>query len=202
MPLLAIADYTLFPGTLVPFHVYEPGLVEAVSHALTSDRRIVVLSPPDGRDAARVTGSIGRIVSDRRYVDGPIDIFIHGLERVSALCPVGPDPRFSVDVRVEPDSPHKASALAAERLRALATAYVRGLRLANFGEEAEAALAAVGSTRDPGLMSNRLAAFVYVRAVDRQRFLETLCPVKRCESLLDAIGQRLLHLNVSGQLVH
>jgi Lon protease-like protein len=202
VPLLVIAEYTLFPGTLVPFHVHERGLCDAVAHSLATDRRIVVMSAPRASETVRVVGAIGRIVSDRRYEDGRIDIFVHGLERVSALCPPGPDPRFSVELRIEPDEVRESARVAAERLRLLAIAFARGLRQSGADDEAEAVLAATGSTTDPGLLSHRLAAFVFQKPLDRQRFLETRCPVRRCDGLVDAIGRSLLQLNTAARTLH
>jgi Lon protease-like protein len=202
VPLLALADYTLFPGTLVPFHVHAPGLVSAVTHALTADRRIAVLTPPRGGGPARVVGSIGRIVSDRRYDDGRIDIFVHGLERIEVLCGPGPDPRFSLSLDVVPDTHHPGAQLASERLRALARAHVRSLLQTGEAEEAEAVTAVMASTRDPGLLANRLAGALLTRPADRQRLLETQCPVRRCDLLVDAIGVRLMQMASVGRTVH
>jgi Lon protease-like protein len=202
VPLLALADFTLFPGTLVPFHVHAPGLVAAVAHALTSDRRIAVLAPPRSGAAARVIGSVGRIVSDRRYDDGRIDIFVHGLERIEALCEPGPDPRFSLSLETVPDLEHPGASLAGERLRALAHAYVRSFAGDDDAEEAEAVTAVMASTRDPGLLANRLAAALLSRPAERQRLLETRCPVRRCDLLVDTIGVRLMQMAGVGRTIH
>jgi ATP-dependent Lon protease len=200
VPLLAIDDFALLPGTLVPFHVEDPGLVEAVSHSLATDRRIMVAAATRG--GGRAIGAIGRIVSDRRYEDGRIDIFVHALERASASFPEGPDPRYSEDLRPLPDAPHHAATESADRLRAVASAFAFALRQAAYDAEADAISSVLSATRDASLLSNRLAAWVFEDFAPRQAFLETICPVARCEALIDAMGAGLLSLPTGDAALH
>jgi Lon protease-like protein len=200
VPLLAVDDFALLPGTLVPFHIEDPGLVEAVSHSLATDRRIMVAAATRG--GGRAVGAIGRIVSDRRYEDGRIDIFVHALERVSASFPDGPDPRYSEDLQSLPDAPHAATGEAADRLRAVAAAFAFALRQAAYDAEADAIASVIAASRDASLLSNRLAAWVFEDFAPRQAFLETRCPVARCEALIDAMGAGLLSLPTASASLH
>ena len=82
MPLFALPSYVLFPHTLVPFHVFERCYLQLIDASLAGDRLLVVSGIPTMDDGGygtpfRVAG-LGRVVSDRRYRDGRIDIFVHG----------------------------------------------------------------------------------------------------------------------------
>jgi hypothetical protein len=147
-------------------------------------------------------GAIGRIVSDRRYEDGRIDIFVHALARVAASFPEGPDPRYSEDLCEIPDAPHHAADETGARLRAVAATFARCLRESGHDAEADAITSVLAASRDPSLLSNRLAAWVFDDFAPRQAFLETLCPVSRCEALIDAMGAGLLALPTDGAALH
>ncbi|MDP6945506.1 MAG: hypothetical protein QF464_15260, partial [Myxococcota bacterium] len=79
VPLFALPSYVLFPHTLVPFHVFERCYLQLIDASLAGDRLLVVSGIPTMDDGGygppfRVAG-LGRVVSDRRYRDGRIDIF-------------------------------------------------------------------------------------------------------------------------------
>ena len=66
VPLFALPSYVLFPHTLVPFHVFEPGYLRTIESCLAGERLLVVAGVPmddEGETGQpyRVAG-LGRVV--------------------------------------------------------------------------------------------------------------------------------------------
>lgn len=187
LPLLVLPEYVLLPGTLVPFHATEPEPCRLFGAAL-ADRRLVVVAS----GAAAGIGALGRIVSDRRYPDGRIDVFVHGLERVRVTSvessPDGP----RAHVETEPDDGLPETRAACERLRSVTFALVIVLGDGVRAEEGEALRSVLASASECGLFANRLGSFVLVDFHERQALLETRCAVTRADWLTRRVGDVLL----------
>ncbi len=207
LPLLLLPEYTLFPGTLVPFHLHDPSLCATVSESL-ADRRLLVVSPqaalstarrragvPHGVGHSGVAAGLGRVVSDRRYPDGRLDLFVHGLSRVRIIRVRDVGGRLFADAMEDADEPGRGAREAARRLRQvayqLATALADDPRTPR-PEESDGLFAILSSTEEPGLLANRLAAFYLTDFRARQALLEMRCPTTRCERLVDLLGEILL----------
>jgi ATP-dependent Lon protease len=199
VPVLALDGLTLFPGTLVPLHAYEPEACRALAEAL-ADRRLIVLAaidrPGPDRPVHTIAG-LGRIVSDRRSPDGRLDAFVHGLERVSLeRLSIGTS-GLVADLAVLPDErtaaePTSRDALAGLRLVSIATAFGQALIAAERTEEAECLRSLVASSTDLALVSNRLAASFVVGFEDRQALLAEVRVAARIDRLAALIGSALL----------
>jgi len=198
LPLLNLEGVTLFPGTLLPLHVWDEQSCRQLSACLTSDRLLVVHGGPlahlsKSPDLPAVAG-LGRAVSDRRYPDGRIDLFLHGLARVELnQVTVGPHGLFT-DVTLAPDlapePPDRAHGLLL-RLTSMALLYARCAP----PEESDLIASVLKSSVDPVLVSNRLAAAFIAAPDDRLVLLSERCPAARCERLLDLFATRLLAAN-------
>jgi Lon protease-like protein len=207
LPLVNLEGVTLFPGTLLPLHAWDEQTCRQLSACLTSDRLLVVHGGTLGRltqsqDHPAVAG-LGRAVSDRRYPDGRIDLFLHGLARVELnQVTVGPHGLFT-DVTLAPDlapdPPERAHGLLL-RLTSMALLYARGAP----PEESDLIASVLKSSVDPVLVSNRLAAAFITAPDERHILLTERCPANRCERLLDLFATRLLAANdaPSADLLH
>lgn len=193
VPVLALPGFTLFPGTLVPLHVHEPEPCRVVAESLARDRLLVLAAlaePGPDRPLHEVAG-LGRIVSDRRYPDGRMDAFVHGIERVQlrrvSLGAAG----LAAELELLADLPAHDVACAGLRLFGIASSLQRALDRSR-PEEAEALRALLGSTGDLGLVVNRIAAAFVEPFAERQRLLEERCPAARCDHLAARLGELLL----------
>lgn len=195
LPLFPLPRYTLFPNTLVPFHVYEPRYRRMLADCLSSRRLLVVASLAPGWEVDGAEGlapvlpvaGLGRVLSDRRYPDGRLDLFVHGLARVRVTATSSRDAWSVVDVERLPDRPRVASRDAAHRLMAIA-----GQLVTRLGDEGERVRELLASSADPAVLSNRLAALLVEDFDERQALLETLCPAARCERLAGRLADLLL----------
>ena len=191
VPLFALPSYVLFPHTLVPFHVFEHSYLRTVEACLSGDRLLVVAGVPEEGEGDpdhpyRVAG-LGRVVSDRRYRDGRIDVFVHGLSRVAIDRYTESEAVSLVDVSVIDEPVHENQETIHRRIVDLATSLAR-LQGANGG-----ALGKVLSTRaDLGVLCDRLAALLVDDMSLRQYILEQADPAVRALALEHLMVESLM----------
>jgi Lon protease-like protein len=87
--LFPLPNVVLFPGALLPLHIFEPRYRQMTSDALEGDRLItmVLLKPGheseyDGSPPIFDTGCIGRIIYHEMLPDGRSNLILKGLRRV------------------------------------------------------------------------------------------------------------------------
>ena len=87
-PVFPLRDVFLFPGQLLPLHIFEPRYRQMIEDGLDGPGRIVIAAPredepptPQGPQLPAVAG-IGEIVRHHRLADGRFLIWILGLGRV------------------------------------------------------------------------------------------------------------------------
>jgi uncharacterized protein len=93
LPLFPLPNVVLFPGALLPLHIFEPRYRAMVADALESDGRIgmVLLRPGwdhdyEGRPAVHAIGCSAAIVHAAQSEDGRYNIVLCGLERFRVLA--------------------------------------------------------------------------------------------------------------------
>jgi Lon protease-like protein len=87
--LFPLPNVVLFPGGLLPLHIFEPRYRQMVADAVGSDRLItmVLLKPGfdadyEGAPAIHTVGCIGSIVEHQTLADGRSNLVLQGLARV------------------------------------------------------------------------------------------------------------------------
>ncbi len=90
--LFPLPQIVLFPGTLIPLHVFEPRYRDLVAEALETDRllALALLRPGyekdyEGSPAIHPVVVVGRIVDHFRLPDGRYNIAVVGLSRVRVV---------------------------------------------------------------------------------------------------------------------
>jgi len=107
IPLFPLPGVVLFPGTLLPLHVFEPRYRVMVSRALQGDR-IVGMSmidgsgSPDDPPPLLPLGGAGRIVEQEELEDGRFNIILEGAFRYRILAEEPSSPYRSATVEVVP----------------------------------------------------------------------------------------------------
>lgn len=109
VPMFPLPDYYLFPGALVPLHIFEPRYRQMITDLLDTAGRLVVGTlrdkdaPTEYGPAVFTIGGLGEIVSHRRLEDGRYLIWLLGLERVRIEEIDSKEPYRRVDAVVLPD---------------------------------------------------------------------------------------------------
>lgn len=111
LPIFPLPDAALFPGAMLPLHVFEPRYRDLTRDALAGRKLLAVarLKPGYEREyAARppvfdVCG-VGEIVEHGRYADGRYDIILRGLSRVRIVDELPPLRSYrQVNAEIVPD---------------------------------------------------------------------------------------------------
>lgn len=88
LPIFPLEGVVLFPGTVLPLHIFEPRYREMVGDALAGDRTIGIQTlafdggqDGSGRPRVEVIGCAGEIVEHELLEDGRYEIALRGLYR-------------------------------------------------------------------------------------------------------------------------
>ena len=125
--LFPLPGVSLFPGIVLPLHVFEERYLALVDDALDSDGLIAmaVLKPgwePDysGRPPIEEAACLGKIVTYHKLADGRYNLFLAGLHRTRVLGEVEPPEAFRrarVELTHEPDLDDQNTEVASTRER-------------------------------------------------------------------------------------
>jgi Lon protease-like protein len=190
----------LFPGAMLPLHVFEPRYRALTEACLTGDGQFGVVliergSEVGGGDTRFGVGTVARIVEAARLPDGRYVLAAVGTERfrVQRWLPEDPYPRAEIEMIAEPASPDGPTRRDdVERL----LVRVLGMR-AELGEQVP-----VVDTLDADLVlaSFQAAALAALTALDAQRLLEVDGAAERLDRLAGALEEeaRFLELRLAG----
>ena len=111
LPLFPLPNVVLFPGVLLPLHIFEPRYRALTADVLDSDRRLgmVLLQPGwepdyDGKPPIFPIGCSGVIVHAARLEDGRYNILLRGLDRFRIVTEdhALPYRRATVEILLDP----------------------------------------------------------------------------------------------------
>jgi Lon protease-like protein len=199
LPMFPLGS-VLFPGGLLPLHVFEPRYRALVERCLAADRELGVVliergSEVGGGDVRTHVGTRARIVDAAATDDGRFHLLCVGLQRiaVSRWLPDDPFPRAETVALPDPGGEPPAGARdAMERLlrRALALS-------AELGDPA--APATVDLDPDPAVAAWQAAIVAPMGPADAQRVLEAPSAADRVALLTEVLSDQvsLLALRVA-----
>jgi hypothetical protein len=190
----------LFPGAMLPLHIFEPRYRALTEACLTGDGQFGVVliergSEVGGGDTRFHVGTVARIVEAARLPDGRYVLAAVGTERfrVQRWLPEDPYPRAEIEMIAEPaiaDAPTRRDDVQRLLQRVL------GMR-AELGEQVP-----VVDTLDADLVlaSFQAAALAPLTALDAQRLLEVDGAGERLDRLAGALEEeaRFLELRLAG----
>lgn len=204
LPLFPLPT-VLFPGALMPLHVFEPRYRAMVRDALDSHRAIAVVLVTDPNDVdahghpriAEIAGA-GVIVDHAELPSGRFNIMVRGRARVhldelafiepGAALPAYLYRRARATVIVPPSGDVPASNLSA--LISAATAFAARVRERDPSFEFP-----LPRDAPAGTIADLCAHHLLLDARERQKVLETLDPVARVRRVAEALA--LQHLALS-----
>lgn len=183
--LFPLPDVVLFPGMVLPLHVFEPRYRELVRDTITQANFIAVprLLPGYERhyhDSPAVfpVMGVGRIVRHERLSDGRYDIEVQGMARMQSSCELQEHPYRVArgQVLANREVGHTGTSLHAELTKLLA-------KLRPFWSEAGQELERTALGKDSLAGCTDVLAPLFQTADDRQRLLEELDPSERAMML-------------------
>jgi ATP-dependent Lon protease len=137
MPLFPLPNAVLFPGGLLPLHIFEPRYVAMTRHSLATHRTIAVVltlpGDPDEQGNPPIVTACGAgvIVDHTELPDGRLNIVLRGEARVllHELPFVPPFRRARAEILADEGGPPDPGDLTA--LLAVATAFATDVRAQN-----------------------------------------------------------------------
>ena len=189
LPLFPLPGFTLFPGTRVPLHVFEPRYRQLVADILDKDRLLALPQLKPGYEPAYyghpevfpICG-VGHIVEQVELPDGRYNVLVEGIARVR-LVEEASVPTAYRSARFERLDEHNASP--ALVVNALST------ELQALCGRLEKKLPALSSVQaifkeahTAGALADRVAAALVADPAERQTLLDELDPAVRLERLI------------------
>jgi len=179
VPMMPLPDYYLFPGALVPLHIFETRYRRMIADLLDTAGRLVVGTvdeqgaPSDYGPPVFAIAGLGEITSHRKLDDGRYLIWLLGLDRVR-VTEIDSDRSYRlVDATVLPDEPgdEASNTLLAPRLRdAIKKRLLPGIELS--------------SELDTGLMADILFQHLPLSASRKEWALAQRDVTRRAETAL------------------
>lgn len=186
--LFPLPGVVLFPGTLLPLHIFEPRYKELVEHALAEDRLVgmsMFADSPSEEAAAsgprlRPLGGAGVIVDHERLDDGRYNIVLEGTFRYRIVREEASAPYRVATVEESPALPFSSAAeekSAIEQVRELFDALAPPMELPPLPSE--------------DLSSERLSGELALRLRCSADELQELFEAGSLAERFDSIGKRL-----------
>ena len=209
LPIFPLPNVVLFPGALVPLHIFEPRYREMVRDTLAGHRMLAMAMRLEDEVAGRTPAvasvvGVGEIVAAEPLADGRFNVLLEGkararivkelplersYRRVQAVQLFEESRATTEDEEQAPTSPtrlHESEAA----LRALVEEVAGRLE----DEDALALRQAVSQPLPLGRLTDRLASVLVSKAESRQMLLETLDLGLRVDRLSREVAGLLTHL--------
>ena len=193
LPIFPLPQAVLFPGALMPLHVFEPRYRKLArdvldTHGVIAIAHIIEGSPVDahGHPAIALVAGIGAVVESQELPDGRYNLLLEGRGRVHlAELPFVPPYRRARGELLE-DKHVEVAHNDQSSLVAIANAFTSFVqaRDPNFHFSMPPSL-------PPGRIADLCAHHLILDARERQKLLETLDPAERVRIVADALAVQL-----------
>jgi Lon protease-like protein len=198
LPLFPLPNVVLFPGALLPLHIFEPRYRAMVADALASDRRIgmVLLRPGferdyDGRPPIHAVGCSGVIIHDARLVDGRYNIVLRGLERFRVISEDHERAYRRATTTVIDEPPQDDVTIDAVRSLRFRLADRLGVPLDAAGQEDSAEAEQLAALPDADFV-HTIAHLLDLEPIEKQALLECDTLRRRAEALIELLDMKRL----------
>jgi Lon protease-like protein len=197
LPIFPLPDVVLFPGALMPLHVFEPRYREMIADVVRGRKLlgVVRLRPGyeddyEGRPPVYATGGVGFVIAHEPLPDGRSNILLRGVGRIEIQEEHAPTRAYRlVRARLVVERsllPHEVLERSHEQLVAVCD------RLAGvLPEGGEMLRDLVRSVSSPSLCADVIAAAVVIDPDERQALLETADPAKRLDRVMEQASRLL-----------
>ncbi len=189
LPLFPLG-VVLFPGMVLPLHIFEPRYRQMLVDCVSEDDRFGLCPPSDGRGSPDigVIGCVAEILEKETLPDGRSNILVVGRERFRLMRLVEEGtPYWYGEVDVVEDEPGHAPTLPAIReLRRLADRYVALIRMLT-DEPVRLDL----FDDDPATLTWEVASLLELSAPSKQRLLASRAVDERVALLTRVLPQIL-----------
>jgi uncharacterized protein len=189
VPIIPMRDIVLFPQMVVPIFVGRDKTRRAIERALTTNRRILVITQrraadeDPALDALYAVGVTAGVVNCVALPDGTLKLVVSGLERTKVVSPVEGDFLAAEAVPIEASGGETAEAVILSRAVLDAYRVYAKVDYSALPQELQARLR-LPSIEDPGALADSIAPLLSIGIDRRQQLLETTDVITRLETIL------------------
>lgn len=197
VPVVPLANTVLFPGVVLPLHLFERRFVELVHDVAHGYGHLVITHLPQHHPGETVVavGCLARVLRATTREDGTVDVLLEGVRRVHMLQEVAHPRRYRC-YRVAPMAqPTPAQQCAAGR--ELAQLHSCVVHLGSAAARCDRPLVEVlRATRDPLALADVLAATLVADAAQQQAVLASKVLARRLQLLVDGLADAVARLSL------
>jgi ATP-dependent Lon protease len=205
LPVLPLRDMVVYPFIIAPLSVARPLSIQAVDHALSENRMILLTAQRDkeleepGDGDLFLTGTVAVIMRMLKLPDGRIRVLVQGVCR-ARIKEVNADGNFISakierlhDSDVDPDSiEREALQRSVKRLLERATGLGKNLP--------SEVMVIANNLEDPGRLADLTASNLDLPLDESQRVLEALDPIARLRCVHDCLKKELDLLSMQREI--
>lgn len=204
IPLLPLRDILVFPSTVVPLFVGRDKSIQALEHAMSTNKEILLAAQikaktndPSQEDIYRV-GTISVILQLLRLPDGTVKVLVEGQRRAKILDYVQSDEFFVVEAENLEET--KSAGVENEALvRTVKMAFDNYVRL-NKRIPPEMLLSIAQIENESKLADTLVAHLTNLKLQDKQRLLEQTDPRIRLEELYGFVQSEIEIMRVEKKI--
>ncbi len=203
IPLLPLRDIVIFPHMVAPLFVGRERSINALEHAMSSEKMIFLatqkdpkIDEPSERDIFEI-GSVGSILQLLKLPDGTVKVLVEGKRRATVKQYLSNDEYFLVEL--EPFDELKTPSLEEEALlRTILEVFDQYAKLNK--KIPQEILNSIRNIEDASQLADTIAAHITLKLLDKQKLLEEINPVKRLESLYELMRSEIEILQIEQRI--
>ena len=206
-PILPLRDVVIYPNMVLPLFIGRSNSIKSINYSLKNNNRKILLiaqknfeiEDPVVDDLYRV-GTVANILQSIDLPDGSAKILIEGESRaeISSIVLDENGIFFGEGTIVFPEEEVDDPSESDELIKIVMNNFEQFLKLdRRIPIEVLSLLSAI---EDPSKFADTVAAYLYLKNVERQNFLETLSPVSRLKKLIELLGQNIEKLQTQKRI--
>jgi ATP-dependent Lon protease len=205
LPVLPLRDMVVFPFIIAPLSVARDLSIQAVDHALSENRMILLVAQrdkdeeePERADLYDV-GTVAVIMRMLKLPDERIRVLVQGVCRARISEFTGMRPHLAAKIERLPDPPFDGTSIEKEALvRSVKRALERATGLGkNIPSEV---MVIAGNLEDPGRLADLVASNLELKVGEAQEVLEIADPVLRLKRVNDLVQREMSLLSMQREI--
>ncbi|SFP72267.1 ATP-dependent Lon protease [Mesorhizobium sp. NFR06] len=194
LPIFPMRDLVLFPQMVTAIFVARDKTRRAVQHAVTGDRRVLVVAQKDGadndpgaRECLHPVGVTASVINCQTQVDGVLKVSVSGLERAAITGLINGEFLAGEIAPIEEQRGQSEEAAALSHAVLDAYRIYANVDLSSLPLQQRARFG-LPSADNPGLLADTVAQLLSIGLEQEQQLLETGDVVVRLAKILDLMN--------------
>ncbi|HEX4823142.1 MAG TPA: endopeptidase La [Candidatus Polarisedimenticolaceae bacterium] len=205
LPVLPLRDMVVFPFIIAPLSVARDLSIQAVDHALSENRMILLVAQRDKdeeepeREDLHDVGTVAVIMRMLKLPDERIRVLVQGVCRARVAEFTGTRPHLTAKIERLVDPPYDGTSIEKE---ALVRSVKRALeRASGLGKNIPSEVMVIaGNLEDPGRLADLVASNLDLKVHEAQEVLELADPIERLKRVNDLVQREMSLLSMQREI--